>query len=60
MKLFNLKFASPELDLLVLRWSQSQATHAEVKELKALLLHDTRFREEFCEWIKAIRGKTVE
>ena len=52
---FKADFKSRELDVLFARWLSGDISEQERAEWKKILMYDTRFREEFCDWIKSLR-----
>ena len=44
-----------DLDIFFSRWLSSGLSAAELSEWKQLMADDAKLREEFCDWIKALR-----
>jgi hypothetical protein len=55
LKQVNLDFESHDMDSLLTRWLLEGVKKEEKEAFEKTLLFDRRFREHFCEWIKAIR-----
>lgn len=54
-----LSFRHRELDFFLNRWLAGALSHAELQEWKRILAHDTKFREELCDWLKCLRDPGV-
>ncbi len=48
-------FEAPEMDDTLHKWLTVGIAPSEKESFEKTLLYDRRFREHFCEWIKAIR-----
>ena len=59
MKLFKENFFDPKWNDFLFRLMKNKAHESELKEFKAILIYDPRFRENFSNWIKAIRGDKI-
>jgi len=55
MKLFKANFNAAELDRLLARWLTGKLSVGEQNEWNQVLAYDSKFREEFCDFIKAMR-----
>ena len=55
MNYMNIDFKSPEWDLFFSRWLAGEISKAERNEWCLILSKNAQFREEFCDWIKALR-----
>jgi len=54
-KQINLDFESHDMDSVLIRWLLEGVKEEEKEKFEKTLLFDRRFREHFCEWVKAIR-----
>lgn len=54
-KTLHADFESMEMDEVVHRWLSHGIPAAEKEIFEKTLLYNRRFREHFCEWLKAIR-----
>ena len=54
-KEITLDFESPEMDQTMFRWLLEGIPSADRENFEKTLLFNKRFREHFCEWLKAIR-----
>ena len=55
IKTITLDFESHDMDSILTRWLLEGVKKEEKESFEKTLLFDRRFREHFCEWIKAIR-----
>lgn len=49
------EFVSPDLDADLERWLNGRMSEAERKEWLTALSRRSRFREDFCDWVKSLR-----
>lgn len=54
-KTLHTDFESIEMDEVVHKWLSHGIPPAEKETFEKTLLYNRRFREHFCEWLKAIR-----
>lgn len=54
-KQINFDFESHDMDSTLTRWLLEGVKKEEKEKFEKALLFDRRFREHFCEWVKAIR-----
>ncbi len=54
-KEITLDFESPEMDQTMFRWLLEGIPSGDRENFEKTLLFNKRFREHFCEWLKAIR-----
>ncbi len=59
MKLFKEDFFSEKWDVFLLQWMQGSADTKTLNEFKQILSYDSKFRENFCDWIKLQRKRDV-
>ncbi len=55
IKTITLDFESHDMDSILTRWLLEGIKKEEKESFEKTLLFDRRFREHFCEWVKAIR-----
>jgi hypothetical protein len=55
IKQISFDFESHEMDSVITRWLLEGVKKEEKENFEKTLLFDKRFREHFCEWVKAIR-----
>jgi hypothetical protein len=55
VKQINFDFESHDMDSILTRWLLEGVKKEEKEKFEKTLLFDRRFREHFCEWVKAIR-----
>ena len=51
----HIDFEAPEMDETLYRWLSKGILPSEKESFEKTLLYNRRFREHFCEWVKAIR-----
>ncbi|MEZ4813662.1 MAG: hypothetical protein R3A80_00445 [Bdellovibrionota bacterium] len=54
-KTLHMDFEDHEMDAVLHKWLTQGISPAEKESFEKTLLYNRRFREHFCEWIKAIR-----
>jgi len=54
-KALHADFEAAEMDEVLHKWLSHGIPAAEKESFEKTLLYNRRFREHFCEWIKAIR-----
>ncbi len=57
MNLFKEDFFSQKWDVFLLEWMQGSADKKTLHEFKQILAYDSKFRENFCDWIKLQRKR---
>ncbi len=48
-------FKSAEFDGILVRWIANELSESERSEWVKVLTYDSRFREDFCDWMKSLR-----
>jgi hypothetical protein len=51
----HIDFEASEMDEILFKWLSTGIPNGDRESFEKTLLYNRRFREHFCEWIKAIR-----
>lgn len=54
-RLFKADFKSRQFDAFLARWLSEGLSRGELEEWTRVLTYDSRFREQFADWIKSLR-----